>query len=126
MRDHRSLIAWQAGMDLAVGASLLARTRWHPSFRHGYDQLVRATLSAPLNISEGYVWRPVGKWLYHLRVAYGSLVEAGDAVEYLLRVGACPPEDLAEIRANLRTAQRTTLALLKKSTVLAGEPPSRT
>jgi four helix bundle protein len=88
-KNHRDLIAWQAGMQLLVEAYRVAR-QLPDVERYGLAaQLRRAAVSVPANIAEGFGRSARGDYLRHLSFASGSLreiqthLEAITLLEYL-------------------------------------------
>jgi len=114
MRDHTSLIAWQVSMDLSIAVYRISAVRWRPPAKAAFDQIGRASLSVPLNIAEGYVWRPGKRWLLHLRVALGSAVETTDVLRFLGAVGVLSDAERAPLERESRRAQALILALLRR------------
>ena len=86
MRDHTSLKAWQCARTVALGVLQLGRAHWKPWAAPHFDQVLRSSLSVPLNIAEGYAFGDGPTFVRHLRIAYGSAVETGDLLA-LLRDG---------------------------------------
>jgi len=109
MRDHTSLLAWQVSMDLSVEVYKVSVARWRPAAKAAFDQLGRASLSVPLNISEGYTWRPGKRWLFHLRVALGSAVETTDVLRFLGVVAVLSESELGPLERESRRAQALVL-----------------
>ena len=114
MRDHTSLIAWKVSMDLSVAVYRVSALRWRPPARAAFDQLGRASLSVPLTIAEGYVWRPGRRWLFQLRVALGSAVETTDLIRFLGEVGVLPDAERLALEKESRRAQALILAILRR------------
>ncbi|HET9133419.1 MAG TPA: four helix bundle protein [Gemmatimonadales bacterium] len=86
MHDHRSLVAWQVSRQLYLEVFGLAARHGEPVLRPLFGQLQRAALSVPLNICEGYTWRPARRWVGHLRIAYGSAVETRECLAILREI----------------------------------------
>ncbi len=86
MRDHTSLYAWQLADGVALEVYKKATDFWSPETAAIWHQLRRAALSTPLNLAEGYRWRPSKRWLFHLRVANGSALETSELLRYLSRL----------------------------------------
>ena len=111
MRDHTSLIAWQEAEAIAIDVVRLSRTYWRPYARAIFDQLLRASVSAQVNISEGYAWTNSPTFHRHLLIAYGSAVECGDLLRLLDRTAVVPSEELAPLIQRSRRCQRLILGL---------------
>ena len=92
MRDHRSLVAWQVANELALGVYRIATVGWTPSTAPAWGQLRRAALSVPLNLAEGYRWRPGPRWRFHLKVANGSALESAEILTFLVALEAIPTD----------------------------------
>ena len=118
MRDHTSLLAWQEAEAVAISAVRLSRTYWRPSARAIFDQLLRASVSAQVNISEGYAWTDSPTFRRHLQIAYGSAVECGDLLRLLERTGLVPPTEIAPVSGRCSRCQRLVLGLYHR---LAGK-----
>jgi four helix bundle protein len=102
MRSHRDLLAWQVANAVAVEVHRWANIHWAPSRRCALDQLRRSSLSAALNIVEGFASGPGRRCRYHLRVAYGSAVETTALLEFFAELGIEAPELVSE---SIRTQQ---------------------
>lgn len=74
LKSYRDLIAWQLAMRLVEAARELAAIigRRDP---HLAGQLMRAAVSIPSNIAEGYGRAGRGEYLHFLSIASGSLRE---------------------------------------------------
>ena len=90
MREHTSLIAWQVADELAIAVYRIPTVDWRAPSRPAWDQVRRACLSVPLNLAEGYRWRPGRRWVFHLRVANGSASETSELLRFLQRLDALP------------------------------------
>ena len=87
IQNHRDLIVWQKGMDLAVAAYRLTAS-FPTDERYGMtSQIRRSCASIPANIAEGYGRESPGAYAQQLRVAQGSLKEFETHVELAHRVG---------------------------------------
>ena len=75
IRSYKDLEVWQRSMDLVVECYKAAKA-FPSEERYGLTaQLRRSAVSVPSNIAEGRGRRGIGEFLYHLGVAYGSLME---------------------------------------------------
>ncbi len=106
LRSFKDLDAWKVAMDLAlmtygVVKRLPATERFELS-----AQIRRAAISIPSNVAEGQAIGGVRRFLYHTRIALGSLGELETDLELAKRLGMLTAEELAEISLQLaRTGQ---------------------
>ena len=114
MQSHRSLEAWKAAHVLARAGIRLARDHWRPYASGAFAQLQRATLSAQLNIAEGYARWSRPQFRQFLSIAYGSAVEAGEILELLELEGVIDPAEAKKARAAAGRCQRLLIGLLKR------------
>ena len=86
IRSYRDLEVWQRAMDLVVDC--YAATKAFPAEeRYGLTaQIRRSVVSVPSNIAEGRGRQGVGGFLYHLSVAYGSLMELDTQLQISARL----------------------------------------
>lgn len=113
VKDHRSLIAWKEARALVLQVLDLSRTAWRPWASAVFAQLQRSSLSVQLNIAEGYANRGSARYKWHLRVAYGSAVEAGDLLELLGSAGLVRAELAAALIARNVTTQKLLWGLIR-------------
>ena len=114
MRDHRSLKAWQEAHLVAGGVLDLAALHWNPNLREVFRQLVASALSVQANITEGYALGTRGLFVRHLRIAYGSAVEAGDLLGLLKERQAIPSTTADDLLNHNHQSQRLVLGLLHR------------
>jgi four helix bundle protein len=107
------LEAWQAADDVARRLFRISTAHWQPWASPAWDQAKRAALSVPLNVVEGYAWRPGPRWRYHLRVANASALETIFAIKFLRDVGALGDESSRELTEAARLSKRLVWALLR-------------
>ena len=84
MRTHHSLIAWQRANAFVLAVHRATAACWRPQYAEIISQLRRSALSVQLNIAEGYALQTDGLFRKHLTIAYGSAVEAVDALGVLI------------------------------------------
>lgn len=109
---YRQLKAWQLSDDLAVDIYKLSKRL--P--RNEYwlkDQIVRAAVSAPANIAEGYGRASNKEFAQSLVVAHGSLYEVDYFLHFLNRIDLMESTACAELTAECRHASRLTYGLLR-------------
>jgi len=116
MRDHTSLVAWQEARKVSQRVILLAQDHWRPHLKAVYDQLQRAALSVQLNIAEGYALSSPPLFCRHLRIAYGSAIEANELLEHLAEFLPNEREKIEQIKASAQRSQRLLLGLLHRMT----------
>ena len=93
--NHRDLVAWQLGMELAAGVYELVKLL-PAAERFGLQlQLRKAAGSVPANIAEGYGLVTKAQFLKHLNIANGSLKEVETHLELTIRVGLLEPGTVA-------------------------------
>jgi four helix bundle protein len=113
MAGHRDVIAWQRGMELAVGCYRLAaalRRNKHGSLA---SQLQRAAVSVPANIAEGKGRGSKREYARFLTVALGSLREVETLIEIAVRVGAVKAAKCARLLEISDETGRVTYSLRK-------------
>lgn len=87
-KSHRTLIAWQKAMDFGVSTYELTRNfPQEESYALTSQQLRRAAVSAPSNISEGTAGRTKQQFSNYLSNAIGSRNEIDTQLELALRLG---------------------------------------
>jgi four helix bundle protein len=85
MQTHQTLHAWQHANKVVNAVISMSFTSWKPQLAAVFSQLQRASLSAQINIAEGYAFGPSPTMNRHLKVAYGSAVETGDLLYVLIQ-----------------------------------------
>jgi four helix bundle protein len=115
MKSHRELLAWQRANTVAVGAQRYARGLVSTEYVEALDQLRRASLSAALNIAEGYACGRTGRAKNFFRIAYGSAVETTTVLEFLMETDAPNTPEVQRLHAISRETQALTLLLWRKA-----------
>jgi four helix bundle protein len=87
INSYRDLEVWQKGMDLVVLCYDIAKQFPSDELYGLTSQLRRAAVSVPANIAEGHARSHTKEFLYHLSIAYGSLMEIETHVQIAQRVG---------------------------------------
>ena len=112
--DHRQLIVWQRGIDLALAAYRLSR-RFPREETYGLtSQIRRAAVSIPANIAEGNGRIHRREYANHASIARGSLREVETLTEIALGLGYLREEELAPFRELLDHVGRMLTRLLKR------------
>ena len=114
MRDHRSLHAWQESRAVALGIIDLARMSWKPYASALFSQLQRASLSAQLNVAEGYAYGPSRSFTRHIAIAYGSAVETGELLELAVDANIVAGHVVDHLLQRNRRSQRLLLGMLRR------------
>ena len=112
MQYHRStgFDAHDLARDAAVLILRLVRGA-PPAVRTLTDQTVRAVTSVPLNLAEGAGRRGRDR-AHHWRIAYGSALEAGSALELLTAGGFVDARRARRVMAMLDEVRAMTWRLL--------------
>jgi len=109
---YRHLKAWQKSNDLAVEVYRL--TKRLPRDEYWLkDQIVRAAVSAPANIAEGYGRGSNKEFAQSLVVAHGSLYEVDYFLHFLTRIELIDSASSAKLADDCRQASRLTFGLLR-------------
>ncbi len=95
-RGFRKLRVWQTADDLAFRLCPLAGT-FSGAYRWLAPQVVRAAVSIPSNIAEGYARASRREYLHHLSIARGSLAETDYLTHFLHRSGVLSTEQYKEL-----------------------------
>jgi four helix bundle protein len=121
MKSYLDLSIWRRASDLFVDLHKLLE---HPSlFRDRYlrEQLLRASLSVALNISEGNGRGSRKEFAHFLRIARGSLDEVGAALHIARKI--YPALEIPERHfANIEQLKRSINALIRRLTEGAQSP----
>jgi len=80
-QSYRELLVWQKSMALVTDTYLLVDNFPKNEIFGLTSQLKRAVVSVPSNIAEGQGRDSTKEFLYHLSVAYGSLMEAETQIQ---------------------------------------------
>jgi len=113
MRDHTSLVAWQRARIVSLAVISLSRQYWSPPAAALFSQLQRSSLSAQLNIAEGFALAGPALFRRHLRIAYGSAVETTDLLLLMKDTGLIAEKVLSAPIATSRETCRLILGLLR-------------
>ena len=80
-QSYRELVVWQKAMRLVTDTYLVTESFPKSEMFGLTSQLRRAVISIPSNIAEGQGRDSSKEFLYHLSVAYGSLMEAETQIQ---------------------------------------------
>ena len=112
--DHRQLVVWQKGIELALHTYRLSR-RFPREETYGLtSQIRRAAVSVPANIAEGNGRTHRREYANHVSMARGSLREVETLAEIAFGLQYISSEELAEFRELLDHVGRMLTRLLKR------------
>ena len=97
IRGYRDLIVWQDSMDLVVTVYRITATFPKEERYSLVNQLRRAAVSVPSNITEGHGRSRTGDYLRHLSVAVGSLSEVETQVQISRRLEYIAEDDQSRL-----------------------------
>ena len=80
-QSYRDLLVWQKAMRLVTDTYKMTESFPKSEIFGLTSQLKRAVVSVPSNIAEGQGRYSVKEFIYHLSVAYGSLMEAETQIQ---------------------------------------------
>lgn len=94
IRSYRDLIVWQDGMKLAETVYVLTRKLPGEELYSLTNQLRRAVVSIPSNISEGYNRNSTQEYINFLSIARGSTAEVETQLLLCERLKYLEPTDM--------------------------------
>jgi len=80
-QSYRELLVWQKAMQLVTDTYVMTEVFPKSEMFGLTSQLKRAVISIPSNIAEGQGRDSQKEFLYHLSVAYGSLLEVETQIQ---------------------------------------------
>ena len=89
IKDFKDLIIWQKGMHIAEKCYKLTKSFPKDELYGMIQQIRRASVSIPANISEGYGRRSKGDYTRFLNISQGSINELQTHLILSERVGLC-------------------------------------
>ena len=114
--SYRDLIAWQAGIDLALHVYRVTESLPKHELYGLSSQLRRAVVSVPSNIAEGQARNSRGEFRQFLAMARGSLVEAETQLLIASRLGYIPESSYQELADQCDRVSRLVNGLLRSLT----------
>lgn len=109
---YQQLDAWRFADDLAV--DIYGVTKMLPvNARVLASQILRAAVSAPANIAEGYGRASAKEFQQFLVVAHASLYEVGYFLHFLKRIEAIDRDTLERLASNCQRTSRIVYGLMK-------------
>jgi four helix bundle protein len=101
IRSFKDLDAWKVGIELVLISYELAKRLPLTERFELSAQIRRAAVSVPSNVAEGQAVGKSLRFLYHVRIALGSLGELETDFEVARRLGMLSSDDLAELNAHI-------------------------
>jgi four helix bundle protein len=101
IRSFKDLDAWKVSIELVLIAYELAKRLPLTERFELSAQIRRAAVSVPSIVAEGQAVGKSLRFLYHVRIALGSLGELETDFEIARRLGMLSSEDLAELNEHI-------------------------
>ena len=101
IHSFKDLDAWKVSIELALISYELAKRLPLTERFELSAQIRRAAVSVPSNVAEGQAVGRSLRFLYHVRIALGSLAELETDFEIARRLGMLSSEDLAELNEHI-------------------------
>ncbi len=98
--DHEKLDVYRVSLEFVRFAHQVC-DKLQANHRAAKDQLLRASISIPLNIAEGNGKRPTADRKRFLEIARGSATECAAILDVLRATGGCTDEHVDEGKAML-------------------------
>ena len=113
MRQLETLDAYRLARQLAI--TLYSVANAPPLMRHRSlaDQVRRAAISIPANISEGYALATRAQWIRHLRIALGSAAELRTHIQIMQGLVLVPEDTGRDCLAETERLISLIVGLLK-------------
>lgn len=105
MRNHRSLLAWREAHRVVRGVVDLSTSSWKQQYGAIFAQVQRSSLSAQINLSEGYAFGPSARLRNHYSIAYASAVETDDLLDLLGELNLADPVTVTSSLESCRKSQ---------------------
>jgi len=114
VKSYRDLLVWQKGIDLAE--TIYRLTEMFPQYElYGLaNQLRRAAVSVPSNISEGQTRNHTREFIQYLYVSLGSLSEIDTQVTIAHRLNYITDEHCMKISEEVISLRRMIFSLIKR------------
>jgi four helix bundle protein len=106
IKSFRDLDAWRAAMDLAVLAHGKAKHLPASERFELASQIRRAAVSIPANVAEGQSIGRWGRYLFHVRVALGSLGELATHFELARRLEYFTTDENSDLEKQLERSAK--------------------
>ena len=117
VKDHKDLLVWQKAGDLVLQVYKLSKSFPKEELYGLSDQMRRAAVSIPSNISEGSQRGSDKEFSHFLRIALGSSAELETQLILCQKLGFSQAEVLESAMASNSELQKMINAFLKKLSV---------
>lgn len=115
-KSYHDLLVWQKGIALVKSIYRLTKT-FPAEERFGLiDQMRRAAISIPSNITEGQARRKTGEFIQFISYAEGSLAELDTQVIIAIELEYCSKADIVEVNQFITEIKRMLNAIRRKLT----------
>lgn len=111
MSDYRKLLVWAKAKDLAVAIHRFVRSAAMAREHALGDQMLRAAISIPSNIAEGYAREKPQDRSHFLNIARGSCAELETQLVIAEEAGLMPMQEATGLRADSDEISRMIFAL---------------
>lgn len=114
MKDHRDLLAWKLGYELAVNVYNATRGFPRDELFGLTSQIRRAATSVPANIAEGHGRFSDVELRRFCNIAHGSICELQTHLQMAKDFGYLPDKTWQELEAGLLNTKRCLVGLIRK------------
>lgn len=114
VKDHKDLLIWQKAIDLVLQVYKLVKVFPKEELYGLSDQMRRAVVSIPSNISEGSQRGSDKEFSHFLRIALGSSAELETQLILCQKLGFCQADTLEPVIVSNSELQRMINAFLKR------------
>jgi four helix bundle protein len=111
---YRNLEAWKSSDDLAVEIFRLSQA-WNRDLAWLKSQIMRAAVSVPANIAEGYARGSNREFVQFLTISHSSLAEVEYFLHFLRRTGNVSERDYERLRQISDRAGKILFGLLRSA-----------
>ncbi|WP_107668030.1 four helix bundle protein [Cyanothece sp. BG0011] len=113
MESYKELRVWQKGIDLVTEVYQVTKKFPQEEIYGLISQIQRAVNSIPANIAEGWGRGATKEYIYHLRIARGSLMELETHLIVSQRLSYLEQTQLIQLQQEITSIGRMLNALIK-------------
>jgi four helix bundle protein len=114
MRNFRTLVVWQKGIEIAKEAYLISEFLPKDERFRIVDQLTRAAVSISLNIAEGCSRKSDKEYGHYLSIAMGSAFEVETILTIILELKMVDPKDVEKLQLLINEEEKMLNGLMNK------------